>query len=605
MRQPGLIIPLLAIGLAAGAGPMPAIAATSGTGKSAETEVQFQWAMTIPLRDGVELSGTLYRPRGQVDALPCVFTLTPYIAASYHERGMYFAANGYVFASIDTRGRGNSGGEFTPLLQEAQDGHDVVQWLAKQPYCNGKVTMWGGSYAGYNQWATAKEFPSALTSIVPVASPKPGVDFPMRSNMLYSYAMTWLTLVSGKAAQDAIFGDSAFWNAQFEHWYRDGAPFARLDEYVGNPSPIFQKWISHPTLDAYWDSFSPTPEQLARLQLPILSITGYYDGDQPGALALYDDHMRHGNDAAKAQHYLILGPWDHPGTRTPRAEVGGLTFGKASLLDMNALHKAWYDWTLKDGPKPEFLKDKVAFYIVGEDAWRYAPDLAAVTASTRTVYLDSVQSRANSVFASGSLSDDRPGRSPPDQYLFDPLAEMAAWLEKLESQPGPLVDQRHALAPEAVGLVYHTAPFEKDTDIAGRFRLTAYIELDQPDTDFQVVVEEITIDGSSVLLTYDTMRARYRNSLREATLVKPGTIEPYVFERFDFTARRIARGSRLRLTIAPIGSRHGERNYHTGGVVAQESAEQSRPVRVRLHHDRRHPSALEIPLAAKSSVAAD
>ncbi len=604
MRRTGLVT-LLLVALAGAAGSTPGIAAATKSEKAAETPVQFQWGVKIPLRDGVELAASLYRPRGQVDALPCIFTLTPYIAASYHERGMYFAANGYVFATIDARGRGNSGGEFTPLLQEAEDGHDVVQWLAKQPYCNGKVTMWGGSYAGYNQWATAKEFPPALASIVPVASPKPGVDFPMRSNMLYSYAMTWLTLVSGKAAQDAIFGDSGFWNKQFEHWYQAGAPFAKLDEYVGNPSPIFQTWIAHPTLDAYWDSFSPTPEQLARLQLPILSITGHYDGDQPGALALYDDHMRHGNAAARDRHYLIIGPWDHPGTRTPRAEVGGLTFGKASLLDMNALHKAWYDWTLKDGPKPEFLKDKVAYYVVGEEAWRYAPDLASVTASKRTVYLDSVQSRANSVFASGSLSDTRAGNSPPDQYVYDPLRSPATWLDDLEPQPGALVDQRHALAPEAIGLVYHTAPFEQATDVAGRFRLTAYIELDQPDTDFQVFIEEITVDGGSVLLTYDTMRARYRHNLREATMVKPGAIEPYVFERFDFTARRIARGSRLRLTLAPVGSKHGERNFNTGGVVAQESAEQSRPVRVRLHHDRRHPSALEIPLAAKSSVPAD
>jgi predicted acyl esterase len=96
------------------------------------TPVDFQWGVKIPLRDGVKLNATLYRPQGQKDALPCVFTLTPYIAQSYHERGMYFAAHGYVFLSIDVRGRGNSEGDFMPLLQEAKDGHDVVEWLAEQ-----------------------------------------------------------------------------------------------------------------------------------------------------------------------------------------------------------------------------------------------------------------------------------------------------------------------------------------------------------------------------------------------------------------------------------------------------------------------------------------
>lgn len=567
------------------------------------TPVQFQWGERIPMRDGIELNASIYRPRSQAEPLPCIFTLTPYISASYHDRGMYFAANGYVFATVDVRGRGNSGGEFKPLLQEARDGHDVVQWLARQPYCNGKVTMWGGSYAGYNQWATAKEFPSALATIVPVASPKPGVDFPMRSNMFYAYDMTWLTLVSGKAAQDAIFGDQKFWRSQFEGWYRSGEPFSKLDEFVGNPSPIFQEWISHPMLDAYWDRYSPTPAQQAKLDLPILTITGHYDGDQPGALALYDDHMRYGNDTAKAKHYLIIGPWDHPGTRTPREEVGGLNFGKASLLDMNALHKAWYDWTMKGGAKPDFLKDRVAFYVVGENAWRYAPTLDAITASRRTLYLDSVQSRANDVFASGQLAANGPGRGAPDSFVFDPLDEGSTWLLDQEPAPEYLVDQRHDLASEAVGLVYHTAPFEKATDIAGQFRLTAYIELDRPDADLQVAIHEIKIDGSSVLLSTDQMRARYRTSLREATLVTPGKVEPYRFENFDFTARRIERGSRPRLVIAPVGSMYGERNYHTGGEVAHASASDAKPVRLRLHHSRRHPSTLEVPIAASSSVA--
>jgi putative CocE/NonD family hydrolase len=566
--------------------------------------VRFEWGAKIPLRDGVELNASVYRPREQSEPLPCIFTLTPYISASYHDRGTYFAANGYVFATVDVRGRGNSEGEFKPLLQEAEDGHDVVQWLARQPYCNGKVTMWGGSYAGYNQWAAAKEFPPALATIVPVASPKPGVDFPMRNNMFYAYDVTWLTFVSGKASQDAIFGDQKFWRSQYESWYRSGEPFANLDTFIGNPSPIFQEWISHPMLDAYWDSYSPTPEHMAKLGLPILSITGQYDGDQPGALALYRDHMRHGNDAAKARHYLIIGPWDHPGTRTPRADVGGLTFGEASLLDMNALHKSWYDWTMKGGAKPEFLKDKVAFYVLGEDAWRYAPSLEAVTASTRTLYLDSVQSRANDVFASGSLAAAGPGRGAADAFEFDPLDDGAIWLEDDDSPPQPLVDQRRDLAPGATMLVYHSAPFEQATDIAGHFRLTAHIELDRPDVDLQVAIHEIKVDGSSALISTDQMRARYRNSLREATLVTPGKIEPYRFDGFAFAAQRIARGSRLRLVIAPVGTMYAERNYHAGGEVARESSDVAKPVRVRLHHDRRHPSALEVPIAAASSVAA-
>ena len=114
------------------------------------------------MRDKVELNATLYLPKtpdGSPPKTPVIFTLTPYISDTYHARGAYFASHGYVFALVDVRGRGNSGGEFEPFANEPRDGHDVVEWLAKQPFCDGKVAMWGGSYAGFDQWATAKEFP--------------------------------------------------------------------------------------------------------------------------------------------------------------------------------------------------------------------------------------------------------------------------------------------------------------------------------------------------------------------------------------------------------------------------------------------------------------
>ncbi|HET6545149.1 MAG TPA: CocE/NonD family hydrolase [Rhodanobacteraceae bacterium] len=564
--------------------------------------VQFQWGVDIPLRDGVKLDATLYRPLDQKAPLPCIFTLTPYVSSNYHDRGMYFAAHGYVFLTVDVRGRGNSGGTFTPLLQEAKDGHDVVEWLARQDYCNGKVTMWGGSYAGYDQWATAKEFPPHLATIVPVASPMPGVDYPMQHNMFYSYDMQWLTFTSGRTAQDRIFGDSAFWTAQFRRWYEAHAPFNQLDRYVGNPSPTFQTWVSHPMQDAYWDRFKPTPAEYAKLDLPILTICGQYDGDQPGALAFYGEHMKYGSAAAKARHWLIIGPWDHAGTRTPQAEVGGLKFGKASLLDMNALHKSWFDWTMKGGSKPEFLKDRVAWYETGEEAWRYAPTLDAVTARSEPYYLDSTESRANSAFASGDLRTDHAGNGVPDHYVYDPLdTDSAAW--ESEQVPAGLTDQRGVLLSSGKLLVYHTPQFTKDTDLAGFFRLSAWIALDQPDTDLLAYVFEIKPDGSSVFLTNDAIRARYRESLRKATMVQPGRVERYDFDHFTFSARRIPKGSRLRLVIGPSNSMYAEKNYNAGGVVADESGKDARAVTVTLFHDADHPSALYLPIAAVSSVA--
>ncbi|MGC2403754.1 MAG: CocE/NonD family hydrolase, partial [Acidobacteriaceae bacterium] len=307
-------------------------AQTSDRKSDAPNAVDLLWAVKVPMRDGVRLNATVYRPHEQKDPLPVIFELTPYISDSYHSRAYYFAQHGYVFAIVDVRGRGNSDGKFEPFLQEPHDGHDVVEWLARQPWSNGKVTMWGGSYAGFDQWMTLREAPEHLGTIVPVASAHAGVDFPMTKNIFGPYDMQWLTFTSGVTSNESLFGESSFWIAKFTELYLQHRPFKELDQIVGNPSPTFQMWVSHPAVDSVWQSLAISPEQYRAIHVPILTITGSYDGDQAGAMTYYRSHMKYGTETSKAQHYLIIGPWDHAGTRTPKKDVGGLTFGDASLL---------------------------------------------------------------------------------------------------------------------------------------------------------------------------------------------------------------------------------------------------------------------------------
>jgi uncharacterized protein len=209
-------------------------AAAEGSAPINPGQVDLRWGVKIPLRDGVRLEATVYTPRNQTAPAPCIFTLTPYIAQSYHERGMYFAAHGYPFLTVDVRGRGNSEGHFRPLIQEANDGYDVVEWLAKQPYCNGKVAMWGGSYAGYDQWAAASELPPHLATIVPAAAPYVGVDFPFRNNIFYTYDVQWLELVNGHAAQVDLFGDDLFWKSYFRRWLEHCAGIEAVTHFCKN-----------------------------------------------------------------------------------------------------------------------------------------------------------------------------------------------------------------------------------------------------------------------------------------------------------------------------------------------------------------------------------
>jgi putative CocE/NonD family hydrolase len=556
--------------------------------------IEMCWGVKIPMRDGVTLNATVFLPKNS-GPVPVVFTLTPYIADSYEARATYFASHGYVFALVDVRGRGNSGGAFAPFIQEAKDGYDIVEWFAKQPWCDGKVAMWGGSYAGYDQWVTAREFPPHLSTIVPVASPYASIDFPMYRNIFYPYDMQWLTFTAGVTGNAQLFGDSKFWGDKWREMFRRHLPFASLDTLVGNPSPVFHEWLSHPHADAYWDTYNPTEEQYRRLSLPILTITGSYDADQAGALEHYRRHQDFGSRDATAQHYLIIGPWDHAGTRTPAKEIGGLTFGDAALLDLNALHRDWYDWRMKEGKRPEFLKNRVAYYVMGKDQWKYASSLDSVSTSRRTLFLSASGGGANDVFHSGSLVEVPANSTPPDGFTYDPLDMRPLAIDTVDAKES-LKDQRFELDLHDNGLIYHTAPLTESIEVSGFVRVILYLSMDVPDTDLGVTLYEVLPDGSAIQLTSDSMRARFRDSLREEKLVTPGDINRYTFSGCTWFSRQIARGSRLRLVVSCINAPGSQKNYNSGGVVELESAKNARTAHVKLYHDKEHQSLVQLPV---------
>ena len=565
-----------------------------------------RWGVKIPMRDKVELNATLYLPKtpdGSPPKTPVVFTLTPYISDTYHARGAYFASHGYAFALVDVRGRGNSSGEFEPFANEPRDGHDVVEWLAKQSFCDGKVAMWGGSYAGFDQWATAKEFPPHLATIVPAAAAHPGLDYPSYNNIGMTYDVQWFTFTSGHTPQDNLFSDQKFWRTKFLNAYKKHLPFKSLDSFVGNPAVNFQRILKHPTADAYYDAMLPTPEQFQKIALPILTITGQYDGDELGALTYYRDHLANASPETHAKHFLIIGPWDHAGTRTPTDEVSGVKFGPGAIVDLNDLHRQWYDWTMKAGPKPAFLKNQVAYYLLApgnsgaNGEWKYAENFDALVANPKTFYFDSKNGDANGVFRSGALNEKQPNTGM-DAFVYDPMdlrrGENVEGTDPKEKTAA--IDQTFALSIGKDGLVYHTDPLSNETPLVGCPALTLWLSIDTPDIDLECDLYEIQPDGTSIALWNDLRRLRYRASLREAKLVKPGEIVRCDFNPGLFVARRLMKGSRLRLVVTAVNSILWQKNYCSGGIVAEETAKDARTCNVQVYHDAEHPSAIQLPL---------
>ena len=588
-------------------GPSPEPKAEASATPVPATDYDVRWGVKIPMRDKVELNATVYLPKtpdGSVPKTPVVFTLTPYISDTYHPRAAYFASHGYVYALVDVRGRGNSGGEFEPFAQEPRDGHDVVEWFAQQPFCNGKVAMWGGSYAGFDQWATAKEFPPHLATIVPVASAHPGYDYPVLNNIGYAYDVQWFTYTSGKAGQVNLFGDSKFWRTKFLDAYKKHIAFSTLDSLaVGNPLPSFQRILKHPTPDVYYDAMTPSVEQFKKIALPILTITGQYDGDEMGAMMYYRDHVANASPDVRAKHFLIIGPWDHPGTRTPTDEVAGVKFGPGAIVDLNDLHRQWYDWTMKNGAKPQFLKDRVAYYLLApgnsgaNGEWKYTDSYEKLIANPKAFYLDSKNGDANGVFRSGSLTQKTPAQGA-DEFVNDPMdtsrGENVEGVESNEKTAG--LDQKLPLSIGKDGLVYHTEPLVTETPMIGCPRVSLWVSIDTPDVDLEADLYEIQPDGTSIGLWSDNRRLRYRESMREGKLAKSGEIVKCDFDPGLFIARRLMKGSRLRLVVTSPNSINWQKNYNSGGVVADETAKDARTAHVKVYHDAEHASAIDLPL---------
>jgi putative CocE/NonD family hydrolase len=558
--------------------------------EDAPTDFQLAMHVKIPMRDGVHLNATLYKPvlpAGQsLGPLPVIFLFSPYPADTSHPSGSYFARRGYIYAYVDVRGRGDSEGVFEPFATDARDGYDVVEWFAKQPWSNGKVAMFGGSYAGMDQWMTASQHPPHLVTIAPGASVRPAVDFPYEKGLMFAYALQWATFTNGRTLNSSVFEDGMLWGNAAKRLYRAKAPFSQLDKYAGSTDTVFQKWLAHPETDSFWKELQLSREQVAGVHLPVLVITGANDGDQKGTLSFYDDHITTTDAHTKENYFLVMGPWDHPGTRDPKLDFCGEHYGPASKLDVLRLHREWYDYTMKGGARPKFLEKPVAYYVAGPGAecWKYADSLAAVATGSASYYLNAAGG-AQSVYHSGMLQPEQKG-AEGGSFVNDPNDLSGADVE--DSLAGALL--------HGDGLVFHTAPFEKEMEIDGTTDLRLWLSIDAPDTDLSYELDLIGTDGKARSLTFGFLRARYRHGLEHVEPIHENQPEEYEIKAEQWFAERAPKGSLLRLVVSGINSPQIEKSWNSMKPLAEQSGADARVAHVRLLQSAEHPSTLTIPL---------
>jgi hypothetical protein len=601
-RAGGLALALAFAIFAQGAAPPPD---ASGVGPGYDIEI----SRMIPLRDGVKLEAWIFKPSHLTTKAPAVLELTQYdIDGSRYPDFKPLVKRGYVFVQVEVRGRGRSGGEKTDNLglTVGRDGHDLVEWIARQPWSDGHVFMYGGSFVGMTQWHTAAQLPPHLSGIAPYVPIYPGWDVPNTNGIPQSWSAVILGFVAGRTLNTGFIASDYWQKKMLEHYAAQGS-FRTLDEAIGIPQDdwwmvdnrgkrlsFMKMWLDHVGDEAFNLAAEPKPDQFATMTFKVFTATGFFDDDQPGALHYYRRYAQYGPADKVRDLLLIIGPWDHGGTQHPNKTIDGLDIPENAVLDMNALHADWYDWVLDRGAKPELLSDRVTYYMMGANEWRHAHTLEGASSGNLTLYLDDPKGTPGNVAAPGILSAAQPGAEPPATIVDDPrtLPELAV-ADKLADED--LLSQFRAGMKDAQ--VFETAPLAHDTEVAGHMHLNLVVQSDAPDFALWAQVQLVKADGSAVTLATDMRRARFRDRFFKQELLTRDQVVTIPFE-FNWLAWRIPAGAHLRLVLMPLNSPNYQKNYNTGGRIGYEDPKDARVAHINLFHDASRSSALVLPLAA-------
>ena len=515
--------------------------------------------------DSAQISVTVVRKRG-IGPLPAILTFTIYADQSNINQALIPASKGYVGVLATSRGKGLSNDSVEPYKYEHKDVYAVIDWISKQPWNNGKVGMFGGSYNGFAQWASMKDsVHPALKTIVPCVSAAPGIDVPMENNIFHNFSYKWISYVTEN--KYLYNTDYQRWEDLQNTWFNSGAAYNKMDSIDGIPNNLFQEWISHPGYDSYWQSMIPYKDEFAHIDIPILSITGYYDDGQRGAMYYYNQHLKYKPDAA---HYLLIGPYDHWGAQsTPSANLRGYLLDEVAQIDIqNQLIFDWFDYILKGKEKPEILKDKVNFQVMGTNRWMHKPSVSAMSNASCTFYLGNHKSNGHYTLL---------GKKPKKEYikLEVDLADRTK-MNNSDYYPWPIIKDSININD---GLVFISEPFQKEKIINGSFSGTLKIKANKKDFDYSVNLYELTPEGKYFHLSYYIGRASYSKSKEIRELLKPNEATTITFDNTRIVSKKISKGSRLIAIINGNKNPSTQINYGTGRDVSIESiADANKPL---------------------------
>jgi putative CocE/NonD family hydrolase len=547
-------------------------------------DVQVQRDLGVTMRDGTRLAADVYLPTG-AGPWPTLLERTPYNKETSSEIALgspeYFARRGYAVVIQDVRGRFKSAGDFYPFHDDGwrpnRDGYDTVEWIAAQPWSDGKVGTIGGSYSGATQYQMLPTRPPHLVAqFVRESSSDYRAEWVYRGGALeVAFAFSWAIGVTisnlphlvppeeveaRRGVLQRVQEELATWQT-----HRPMAPCS----FLAGLSDWYNDWLDHPDDGPYWWQWNVALKH-HEVDTPVYHLGGWFDGFLRGTLENYRGMRQKARSArARASQKLIVGPWIHGPTNIDKRVVGEVDYGPEAAVVLNPLRQRWFDHWLKGLDTSIMDEPAVRYFTMGANTWQTATDWPPPDAQPRTLYLTGGTSGSARSLNDGRLSNAvPPATDPPDSYIYDPDHPVAT---RGGGFLGPMnggYDQR-PVEPEV--LTYTSPPLTADLEVSGPVTATIYAMSTARDTDWIVRLSDVAPDGFSRIVADGILRARYRHSLERPELLTPNTVEPFTVDCWASSNRFLA-GHRIRVAVTSSCFPRWDANPNTGEPFGHSKA---------------------------------
>ena len=580
-------------------------------------KVRLEPSHMMPMRDGVRLSTDLYFPEGASGKLPVILIRTPYNKNGYRRDNSptyIFAGQGYIVAVQDVRAKYESeGGEYIVSAADSQDGYDAIDWLAGQPWSNGKIGTFGCSYSGENQMDTAKLKNPHLRAMIPQAG---GGAYRfaglIQGGVIELAEASYWFIRNGSKIRPALPVDvprdqfvlaAKHFNLtpvipeiDFRTLWRK-LPTIDMLKSAGVPPTDWEGFISHGPADPWWNQFGYVKDS-HHFDVPALYVDSWYDYGPADTLGLFNLLKRNSDsDRARENQFAIIAPVTHCqyDKCSEQTIVGKRDLGD-SQFDFYGTYLGWFDFWLKGIENGITRRPKIQLYVMGKNQWRGEENWPLTRTNFTKYYLHS-DGKANSRFGTGLLSTAMPDEEPSDHYTYDPQSPVptVGGPDLVGDTAGMSVggqDQSDLETRQDV-LVYTTPALGQGVEVTGPLQAVLYVSSSVNDTDFTAKLVDVYPDGTAYNIHEGILRARYREGYDKKVWMKKG--ETYEIKvDLQVTSNHFGPGHRIRLEVSSSNFPRFERNLNTGGNNYDET--QWKVAENVVHHSRSHASYLLLPV---------